>query len=812
MSKKKNKTDKRFAVKNPVKDKNQEIMEELNEISTPYEPDGSENFFPMVLTPTKKGKAALDEISRRKNQKLLDMEKEKQEAEANVPKFDNTPARPAKKVKLDDLDGITSRLDRVVEQIRENGKYGKALDQIHHDTLIQFIDAYAEIDTANEELDQFNSIARKMINIGKSFYEYDSKQREFLSNADYDRLLARYLELGNIEPAGIAPKGKRNMKKGTIKYPTLHNNMDKAYAVYIADPIPDGVKEKDCIEKFLQRVYKALGLTSETELELELSPKIDGVSVNGTVKKDLLVNPQTRGDRDSSVVIGGMNGLQITTMTNDQEFGIQYEAFVTKDDLEKASKYLKLPENYVSCRHAASGLISRLATTDDDNLFEYISLYPIYAEGLEGTYGEVMDYLQNFAVVPKDMPERKIIKGDLKTLLKKISKQFQKLAELRPELSFMIDGMVITVTDLEYQKVIGREGRTNKYQIALKFDPSTAVGIVKGIWLDTGRKGYRTIQVDLVEPIYLDGVEYDHVPVLSADLFNELELRKGSKVSIHRVGDVIPAIKVIEAGDGEKIKLPQKCPGCGQDMMIKSKKLYCPNPLCKDNIVGRLVEFFDKLGMDDYGDSFAELLHTKLGVDTISDLFLLVNEDTIKESKINSKKLEEFPEALREAVGKTTDYKIIGAMGIPGVGPAKAKLLLKTYGLDGLVKMDRLDIKYEPVVDFCLKLVGATTYEATANFLESNIFHDDIREVVRYIKKITTNFEDLYQVGHSGYTPSDDVQNAVENQGWEITDGRKFNILIVPDHGYTSGKVELAKKKSIPIVTEEEFIEMVERR
>ena len=179
MSKKKNKTDKRFAVKKPVKDKNQEIMEELNEISTPYEPDGSENFFPMVLTPTKKGKAVLDEISRRKNQKLLDMEKEKQEAEAS--------------------------LDRVVEQIRENGKYGKALDQIHHDTLIQFIDAYAEIDTANEELDQFNSIARKMIKIGKSFYEYDSKQREFLSNADYDRLLARYLELGNIEPAGIAP-------------------------------------------------------------------------------------------------------------------------------------------------------------------------------------------------------------------------------------------------------------------------------------------------------------------------------------------------------------------------------------------------------------------------------------------------------------------------------------------------------------------------------------------------------------------------------------------------------------------------------
>lgn len=771
--------------------------------------DGPDPFIPIVLTPTVKGRKMLDDIQKRKNQKLMDIEKiidvDPKEVQEKEPVKEETP-EPEKF----NFEQFEKSLDKATTIITDDGKYGRAKDAVSQNQIKEFIQIYS---TSTDEsiLPSCDTIARKLINLGKSFYEYDDKSRELLSNESYDGLVARYLERGNVEPSGIIPKGKKNMTKVQVKYPTLHNNMDKAYAVYIADPIPDGVKEKDSIEKFLQRVYKALGITSETEISIELSPKIDGVSVNGTVVKDMLRNPQTRGGDLESISIMGMDGLQVTTFHNDREFGIQYEAFVTEEDRVAASEYLKIDPPYVSCRHAASGLISRLATKEDDKLFQFISLYPIMAEGLEGTYEEVLDYLQNFAVVPKDMPERKIVKGDLKTLLKKISKQFHKLSELRADLSFAIDGMVITVTDDDYQTIIGREGRTNKYQIALKFDPSTAIGVVEGIHMDTGRKGYRTLQVDLKEPVFLDGVRYDHVPVLSAELFNDLELREGCEVTVHRVGDVIPAIKLKTAGDGKRLTLPDKCPVCHQPLIIKARKLFCANPLCKGNIIGRMLEFFDKLGMDDYGESFAEMLHTEFGVNSLGGLFVLINKDTIKDSGINSKKLEEFPDALREAIGDTVDYKVIGAMGIPGVGPAKAQTLLKWYGLDGLVKLGRTpDSKHEPLLQNCLRLVGSTTYEATCRFLESNVYRDDIHEIAPYIKKITKNFDDMVAVGHTGFTPGKKVKEACDSKGWDLTDGRNFKILLVPTKEHKSTKVTIAEKKGLPIMTSEEFLNYVE--
>src|SRR5699024_7713957 len=126
-------------------------------------------------------------------------------------------------------------------------------------------------------------------------------------------------------------------------------------------------------------------------------------------------------------------------------------------------------------RHAAAGIISRLSSSSDDNLLQFLSFYPIEAEGREDeTYLERMDYLSNFAVVPKDMIDRNVVIGTMKELLKDIEDYFEMLTKKREYLDYSIDGMVITVTDDDYRRTIGRNGRTNEFQIALKFDPATA--------------------------------------------------------------------------------------------------------------------------------------------------------------------------------------------------------------------------------------------------------------------------------------------------------------------------------------------------
>lgn len=742
-----------------------------------------------TLRPTAKGQRALDAIKRKKS-KLTISASANLEAEALPPKpeFDIQP--------------MSELLDKLEDMVKD-GKYGKGIDAVKDDVVKAFLVYYDGLEISDEKYKSVNGMVKKLISICKSYYEYDDKNREILANVTYDGVLAKFLSNGNNEPIGIIPKGLKTQKRVAIKYPTLHNNVDKAYVIGADDKVPAGVKETDSIEAFLMRTYKALNMGPATEMELELSPKIDGVSVNGTIARDMLIDPQTRGDENESISIMGLHGLDIGGITTDDPFGIQYELFVTEKDRVKASEYLKLDRPYVSCRHAASGIMHRLATAEDDGLLEFVSLYPIAAEGPTGIYVEVMDYLENFGIVPKDMIERKIVKGDMKDLLKQIRKHFDKLAAKREELSYAIDGMVITVVDDEYRKTLGRTDRTNKFQIALKFDPANQTAEVSGIHLDSGKKGYRTIQVDLKHPVFLDGVRYDHVPVLSLNLFEKLELREGSKVNVHRVGDVIPSITVVDGGHGSKIKTPKKCPVCGEPLLVRNKKLYCSNLGCKDNIIGKFTHFFEKMGMDGYGEAFAETLVEKLKCKTLSDLIKLTKDD-FKDAKVTDKIAMEFNDALKKGVSGHYDYEILGAMGIPGVGPARARMALKVVPFNEIPAVRDRSIEFIIALHGIMNQMDVAEYGATEKQTMDLI--EDIRQLLTLNPKITSKFdENPIRVGHTGGKLDDEIIKLCQDRGMMIVDGNSFDVLITPNKDRESGKMDTAKKKNLPIFLPDDF-------
>ena len=739
----------------------------------------------VVLQPTTSGRKALGQVTRRKSKVANSVAVEDLKTETEERKeYDPTK--------------MSEMLD-TVEELVKAGKYGKAIASADDVLMEEFIENFRKVDPETELGKKMYGMMRKLLAIGKSFYEYDDKDREILSNDTYDGLLSTYLASGMKEPVGIIPKGSKKLNKVPIKYPLLHNNMDKCYAVHEGDQIPDGVKESGTVEKFLMRVYKTLDLTPSTKLKLEISPKIDGVSVNGTIKGDLLVDPQTRGDEDESIAVVGMNGMPVTDgFEADAEFGIQYEAFVTDEDRVKASEYLKLEKPYVSNRHAASGIIHRLSTMEDDDLLEFLSLYPIATEGLDGTYEERMDYIQNFGIVPKDMIKRRVIKGDMEDLIDEINDIFEKFAEKREKLDYSIDGLIITVLNDEYQEAIGRDGRTNKFQIALKFDPATAEAIVDGIYLDRGKKGYRTIQVQFEHPVFLDGVRYDHVPVLSLNLFEQLNLRVGSKVSVHRVGDVIPSIKMIKEGSDRKLETPTRCPYCGTKLSIKNSKLYCDNMICQGNIVGRFAAFFEKLGLDGYGTSFASTLVDDLGCTNLADVVYLT-EEKIRKKGITLATVLDFPSKFREAMKNTRDYIILGAMGLPDIGNARAKKILEKCPMNKLY-----DLTMSEYVDLA-NTAMATNNEYLLKTLTSPGFANEIKALsgVGYIT--TTNFN-CTRVGYTGGKLSDDTVNVCKSLGFEIVDDKSFDILITKSMMSNSGKMERALKLGLPVYLESDFV------
>ena len=326
------------------------------------------------------------------------------------------------------------------------------------------------------------------------------------------------------------------------------------------------------------------------------------------------------------------------------------------------------------------------------------------------------------------------------------------------------------------------------------------------------KKGYRTIQVQFEHPVFLDGVRYDHVPVLSLNLFEQMKLNEGATVKVHRVGDVIPSIEPIKRGHGLKLDIPTKCPNCGKPLEVRNKKLYCGNPLCPSNIVGRFVGFFEKIGLVGYSDSFAEMLHDEMGCWNLEQV-INITADDFEEQGIKTEIAKEFHDKLIEALESRKDYEILAAMGFYGIGPAKAKIILKDTPFVDLAKY------FTPGGN--KKRLFGSIYVDRNPFLKFNndhnmkLMHDAIERndtiykefiaIIPHVKHITKDFDNMIRVGHTGGKVPEKVRDLCDKLGYDVVDGKPFDILITADMASNSSKMEYAKKHDIPIYLPEDF-------
>lgn len=362
--------------------------------------------------------------------------------------------------------------------------------------------------------------------------------------------------------------------------------------------------------------------------------------------------------------------------------------------------------------------------------------------------------------------------------------------------------------------------------------PDVTRAEVTGIHLEAERGGYRTIQVDLKHPVFLDGVRYDHVPVLSAGLFEEMGLREGSEVEVRRVGDVIPSITVLKSGTGKTLSIDKlHCDSCGSPLEVKNKKLYCGNPGCSGNMVGRIVGFLEGIGMEGYSDGFAEFLLEEFGskskdvqIKSLGDLYRLTG-NVLDAHHIDRADIRSFREKLIRATKTAPDYVVFGSMGYPDIGVARAKLIFREFQCDSFVR-EKSDNPWVNLEKLTCKLYGERmgSADAVINAIGKvygnkfvDFMHDGADDRIDAIKEellrigyhatnITKNFDSVLKVGHTGYTPSADVRAACERNNFELVDGKSFDILITGDLRSTSGKMERANKNNLPVYTEETFL------
>ncbi len=648
-------------------------------------------------------------------------------------------------------------------------------------------------------MDRMLELVEKLNNLNYHYYVLDEP---IASDDEWDAL---YRELKKLEEeTGIILDNSPTKKVGgdpiksfeTVTHETRLWSMDKAQSF-------------DELFAWEERILSKLKEGGFDKPVYSLEYKFDGLTVNVTYENGLLIDAVTRGN--------GIQGERILAQAktirslplNVQFKGkvqIQGEGIMKKSVFDKynetALEPLKNPRN------AAAGALRNLDPQVTASRKLDIFLYNIgLINGKEfSTSVDAMEFLKE-----QKMP----INSYFKTFnsMKDIVEEINNAEKNRQNLDFQIDGMVIKVTDYKMREYLGYTDKFPRWAIAYKFyAEQVPTKLIDVVW-DVGRTGKVTPTANL-EPVDIGGAT-----VKRATLNNKWDiLRKKVKLNVdvwvRRSNDVIPEIMgvVDENQTGEEIPVPTNCPSCNALLEEKGMLLFCPNKMCKPQIVAKIAHFASRDAMDIefLSDKTASQLVDEFNISNVAMLYDLKFEELVKLEGWQDKKAQNLIDALNKS--KDIDLSsFIFALGILNVGKKTARDLAKNYKTlenfrsatkESLVKIGDIgDIVAESILDF---LNNEST--VVDSLLEKGVAPKEEKETV------TDSYfsgKGVVLTGKLERLTRDEAGDIITSLGGEVQSSvsKRTDILIAGEKA--GSKLVKAKELGIEIIDEDTFFALV---
>lgn len=422
------------------------------------------------------------------------------------------------------------------------------------------------------------------------------------------------------------------------------------------------------------------------DLKYVLTKKFDGLTINLTYDENgIMVTAATRGTgtigEDVTSQVKTIKSIPLKIDTKDV-FEIHGEAIMTTEAFEKYNKTASVPLK--NLRNGAAGALRNLNVKETANRNLSAFFYDIgYKEGYQfKSYLEMLDFIKE-----KGFPIDNYVR--VCNSVEEIEKEIEYIKNIRFELNYDIDGLVIVIDDIRTRELLGYTVKFPKWAVAYKFEAQEATTKLLGVEWNVGRSG-RVGPTALLDPVELAGVTVKRATLNNMDDINRKGVRIGADVFIRRSNDVIPEIMgVVQESleNSQEILPPKICPACGSHLVLDGAHYFCENTLsCKPQMVKSIVHYASREAMNiaGFSERTAEQLFEKLNIKSISDLYKLKKEELVTLEKFGEKKAQN----LLDAVEKSKEcelYAFIYALGIPNVGVKTAKDLVKRFkSIDGL--------------------------------------------------------------------------------------------------------------------------------
>ena len=649
--------------------------------------------------------------------------------------------------------------------------------------------------------------------INEHNHNYYNLDKNLISDFDYDKLLNELINLESKYPEYFDENSPSNRVGGGLS--DKFSSESHIYQMYSLD----NTYSNEELESWYARASKILD-TKDFEFCCEL--KYDGASVNLLYENGKLLRALTRGDgTQGDNITNNIKTIRSVPLNVDNSFSKKFEIRGEIIILNDSFKQLNLKREelgepiFKNPRNTASGSIKLLDSNEVARRPLQCFLYSIVSDEVKmKSHSELLNIARDMGFnVPK---YEKVVDG-----LDGVKEYIDYWDKNRSSLPFEIDGIVIKINNIDYQKKLGFTSKFPRWAIAYKYKAENLATKLNSISFNVGRTGAITPVANL-EPVLISGSTVKRASLHSFDQMMKLRLRVNDSVYVEKGGEIIPKITGIDYNnrgyEDDEIKFPTHCPECGTKLvkLDSEANFFCPNTKnCRPQVIGRIQHFVSRKSMniDGLGDETIKLFYNKGYLKDISDIYNLDYDSISLIEGHADKSVKNLKIGIEDSKSKPFQ-KVLYGLGIRYVGEsATKKILKKIKSIDELMNMS---IESLSEIDE----IGEKTAVSIKEFFQD----EDNRALITRLKSAGLKFIDNSKSDVSSSLSNltfvisgvfemhsrEEIKNLIEINGGKISSSisSKTNYLVA---GNNLGPAKYAKANNlgIPIINEVTLIDLI---
>lgn len=659
------------------------------------------------------------------------------------------------------------------------------------------------IDQLREELHRHN-------------YNYYVLNAPEITDQEFDKLMRELQDLEEKHPEH-RDENSPSMRVGS----DINKNFTQVVHKYPMLSLANTYSETEVTE-FYDRVKKSLN----EDFEICCEMKYDGTSISLTYENGKLVRAVTRGDGvQGDDVTGNVKTIRSIPLVlhgkgYPEAFEIRGEILMPWVVFEELNKEREAREEplFANPRNAASGTLKlqNSAIVASRKLDAY--LYYLLGDNLpcDGHY-ENLKEAEKWGFKISDLTRK------CKTLQEVFD--FIKYWDVeRKNLPVATDGIVLKVNSLRQQRNLGFTAKSPRWAIAYKFQAEQALTRLNKVTYQVGRTGAVTPVANL-DPIQLSGTVVKRASLHNADIIEGLDLHIGDMVYVEKGGEIIPKIVGVDKDArimiGDKVKFITHCPECGSKLVRYEGEAayYCTNDAaCPPQIKGKIEHFISRRAMniDGLGPETVDQFYQEGLIRDVADLYTLKTSDIINLERMGEKSAENIIKGIEQS--KEVPFeRVLFALGIRFVGETVAKKVAKSFksmdaladaSLDNLIHVDEIGEKIAQSI--LLYFANPKNRDIIERLRVAGVrLEADEEDTSEHTDKLAG--KSIVISGVFAHHSRDEYKELIEKHGGKNVGSisSKTSFILVGDNMGPS-KLEKAQKLGVTIVSEEEFLQMIE--